>query len=84
MFIIYDINIHNVLSFAGIRGEITDLELDRLEIPELPVGKGAFKLRDKIKINEVWQAIDAGGTVELVFDDETPIDIQIIDLPEIE
>lgn len=82
MLIIYDTDTHEVLSFAGIRGDVTDLELERLEIPELPAGKGAFKLTDRTKMNQVWQALDAADGIELVFEGGTPVGVQIIDLPE--
>lgn len=82
MLIVFNKTTKKVISVSGIRGSATAEVIDRMTVVDLPEGQDEYRIYDNETINQVWQALDAGGGVELVFDGEMPTGIQIIDLPD--
>lgn len=82
MLIIYDKITRETVSISGFRGQATKEMIDSIKINDLPETQAEYRIYDQEVINQAWQALDAKDAVELVFDGDIPVGIQIIDLPD--
>ena len=82
MLIVYDKSSHNIVSISGIRGNVTEEEVNMMNVIELPETQAEYRIYDNEVVNQVWQALDLGDGIELVFDGDIPTGVEIIDLPD--
>lgn len=82
MLIIYDKITKETISISGIRGVATEREINAIQIADLPETQAEYRIYDNQKIAEIWQALDAGDGIELIFEGEVPTGIQVVDLPD--
>jgi uncharacterized protein YbbC (DUF1343 family) len=81
MLIIYDEGTKEVISISGFKGNPTREQIDSIHVIGLPDSQAEYRIYDTQKINQIWQAKDEQNKIELVFDGENPVDVEIIEVP---
>lgn len=80
MLIVYDKQSKAVVSISGIRGKATEEEINKIQVIDLPENQAEYRIYNQETIDQVWKALDDGDGIELVFEGEIPVGIQVIDM----